>query len=145
MNKSEYAVILCIVFGVFIGGSISMTLVLNEGHMASWPVHVLQDTFDIIAVLVVFCFGFIISGILGIATIKKELKRVSALSDQGCTSEHFEQLVRETLDSCPPEIKKNVLNRRSEYNVEIEETLTNYEKLYHVILDELMKKGVLAD
>ncbi len=145
MNRSEYAVILCVIFGVFIGGSVSMILVLNEGQMASWPVHVLQDTFDIMAVLVVFCIGFIISGILGTATIKKELERASTLSDQEWTVEDFERLVRETLDSCPPGIKENVINRNSEYNVNVDTTVTNYEKLYHVILDELIKKGALAD
>ncbi len=78
MNKLEYGISLMFIMGMLTMGSVSMVLLFNEGQLASWPVHVLQGSFDFLKIIVVFCFGFLISGILGLTAIAEELKKVQS-------------------------------------------------------------------
>lgn len=80
MNKLEYGISLMFIMGMLVMGSFSMALMYNEGQLASWPVHMLQDSFDFLKIIVVFCFGFLISGILGLTAIAEELKRLQSSS-----------------------------------------------------------------
>lgn len=65
------------------------------------------------------------------------------MTNQPRRFQSFEDTIKETLKKCPTEIQNRVNNRESEYTEII--TVTDYEKLYDIILEELimMLKGNL--